>query len=87
MTLPGNGFLEYTQLFDPAKKRITLSVATDRPRKARFRVFAPLPVAAVQWNGQGTRYVSAEQAGGGFFVYLDRPIQQDKLEIHLAPPT
>jgi hypothetical protein len=85
VTLPGNGFLEYTHRFDAAKKRVTLSVVTDRPRQAHFRLFAPLPVAGVKWNSQRTRYVSAQQAGGGFFVYLDRPIRQDTLEIQLAP--
>jgi hypothetical protein len=87
VTLPGNGFLEYSHVFDPARKRITLRVTTDRPRKARFRVFAPSPVGGVPWNAQNTRYVSAEQAGGGFFVCLDRPIRQDTLEIRLVPPT
>jgi hypothetical protein len=84
VTLPGNGYLEYRHLFDPAKKSVTLDVATDRPRKACFRVFAPLPVSGVKWNGKPTRYVSAQQPGGGFFVYLDRPIQKDQLEIRLA---
>ena len=83
-TLPGNGYLEYSHLFDPAKRSITLSVATDRRRSARFRVFCPTPTIEVKWNGRSTRYVSAQQTGGGFFVYLDRPIQRDKLEIRLG---
>jgi hypothetical protein len=84
VTLPGNGYLEYSHLFDPAKRSITLSVATDRRRSARFRVFCPTPTIEVKWNGRSTRYVSAQQTGGGFFVYLDRPIQRDKLEIRLG---
>jgi hypothetical protein len=89
VTLPGNGYLQYSHLFDPLKKLVTLNIATDRQRTAHLRVFVPLPVAGtkVKWNGEPTRYVSAQQAGGGFFVYLDRPIRQDKLEIDLAPPS
>ena len=84
VTLPGNGYLAYSHQYDAVKKIVTVDVSTDRKRNARFRVFAPTPIAGVKWNSERTRYVSAEQAGGGFFVYLDRPIQQERLEINLT---
>jgi hypothetical protein len=88
VTLPGNGFLEYSHQYDAARKLITLNVSTDKKRNARFRVFAPMPMTGVKWNSERTRYVSAEQSGGGFFIYLDRPIeQQGKLEINLQQPS
>jgi hypothetical protein len=85
VTLPSNGFLEYSHLYDTANKVITLRVSSNRQRDGHFRVYAPLPVASVKWNSEKIRYDSAQQAGGGFFVFLDRPFQEGLLEINMRP--
>jgi hypothetical protein len=84
VTLPNNGYLTIRHTYDTPHKTITVVVETDKQRTGRFRVFAPLPVAQVRWNSEKTKYVSAEQAGGGFFVFLDRRFQEGKLEIGLG---
>jgi hypothetical protein len=85
VTLPHNGFLEYSHLYDSAKRTVTLKVASNQQRSGHFRVFAPLPVVSVKWNSVKTRYASAQQASGGFLVYLDRAFQDGLLEISMAP--
>ena len=44
VTLPGDGLLEYSHLYDPAKKLITVSVTTDRPRSCAFPRLFPAPM-------------------------------------------
>lgn len=87
VTLPHNGFLEYSYVHDTAKNTITLRVTSNKERIGRFRLFSPLPIAGVKWNSIRTRYDSAQQAGGGFFAYLDRPFQEGLLEINMRPRT
>jgi hypothetical protein len=87
VTLPNNGFLECSHLYDTANRAITLRVSSNQQREAHFRVYAPLPVASVKWNSVKTRYDSAQQPGAGFFVFLDRPFQEGLLEINMRPRT
>jgi hypothetical protein len=85
VTLPADGYLQLTHLYEPARKVVSVSAETDKERLGHFRVYAPTPVKQVKWNGEHTRYVSAEHPGGGFFVYLDRRFQHARLEIELLP--
>jgi hypothetical protein len=85
VTLPNDGFLEYSHLYDTAKRTLTLKVSSNTQRTGHFRVFAPMPVVSVKWNSVKTLYDSAQLAGGGFFVFLDRPFQEGQLEINMTP--
>lgn len=85
VTLPNNGFLEYSHRYDTAKRTITLKVSSNTQRTGHFRVFAPMPVVSVKWNSGKTLYDSAQQAGGGFFVFLNRPFQEGQMEINMTP--
>jgi hypothetical protein len=86
VTLPDDGFLEYSHLYDTTKNTVTVKAASNKEREGRFRVFVPMPVTSVKWNSVSTRYESAQLADGGFVVSLDRPFQQQGLlEIAVAP--
>lgn len=86
VTLPNAGFLEYSHTCDTTNRAITIRAASNKERLGHFRVFAPMPVVSVKWNSGKTRYTSAQQADGGFFVFLDRPFQEGRLEIDMVAP-
>jgi hypothetical protein len=69
VTLPDDGFLKYTYLFQPEKKLVTLSIESDQQRQGHFRIPVPgltkalpypiitpipSPSSSIHWNGENT---------------------------------
>lgn len=84
VSLPDNGFLEYTWSCDLNARAIELTIRSDRERKGNFRIFVPGPIASINWSGQNisrSLIDIATQVGTGVFALLHKPFHKDKLRI------
>jgi hypothetical protein len=87
VALPGSGFLKYTWSCDLKARTIDLHFESDRERKGNLRIFVPGPIASVSWNGQPIRdveYDSAVYVDHGMFIFLRKPLRNEKLHIEFG---
>jgi hypothetical protein len=84
VTLPDGGFLNYTYLFQPAGKIVTLTIETDKLRQGHFRIPVPGRTKSIQWNQEQTRGNITTRADGRWeLLSLDRPFTKAVLNIEL----
>ena len=84
VTLPDGGFLKYTYLFQPKRKRVTLTIQTDKQRQGHFRIPVPGLAKSIQWNEEQTRGDIRTRADGQLeLLSLDRPFTKAVLKIEM----